>query len=64
MHSSPFSTHEEKIMGLLSQFFDKPLIPHYNVALHVLRYANASLALGLFSPNNTDYKLSAFADAD
>jgi len=35
-------------VGLLSQFLDKPLIPHYNAALHVLRFVNASPALGLF----------------
>jgi len=48
----------------LSQFLQHPRQPHYEAALHVLRYLKGTASHGLFYPVSSDLKLQAFCDAD
>ncbi|XP_021617918.1 uncharacterized mitochondrial protein AtMg00810-like [Manihot esculenta] len=48
----------------LSQFMNKPRKPHWEAALHVLRYLKGSLHQGLYFPMSDDLSLSAYCDSD
>ncbi|XP_043810935.1 uncharacterized mitochondrial protein AtMg00810-like [Manihot esculenta] len=48
----------------LSQFMNKPRKPHWEAALHVLRYLKGSLHQGLYFPVTDDLSLSAYCDSD
>ena len=51
-------------MQHLSQFLQHPHLPHYQAALHVLRYLKGSANRALFYPCHNDLKLHAFCDVD
>lgn len=48
----------------LSQFMSDPHLPHWNAALHVLRYLKSDPSHGLFFSNSSDYNVQAYCDAD
>ena len=48
----------------LSQFLQEPAQPHYDAALHVLKYLKGTLNVGLFYKANTPIQLTAYSDAD
>jgi len=48
----------------LSQFLQTPRKPHYDAALHVLRYLKGTVHRGLFYPKDTTLQISAYCDAD
>lgn len=48
----------------LSQFMHAPREPHYQAALHVLRYIKNDPTLGIFLSNKPDYTVSAHYDSD
>ncbi|KAK9048327.1 hypothetical protein SSX86_032710 [Deinandra increscens subsp. villosa] len=48
----------------LSQFMQNPKQPHWDAAMHTLRYVRTTPSLGLFFNNQPDYKLEAFCDSD
>jgi hypothetical protein len=48
----------------LSQFVSKPLVPHYNAAMHILKYLKSDPAKGIFLSASSSLKISAFADSD
>lgn len=49
---------------LLSQYMDKPRIPHLNAAHKVLRYIKRSPGQGLMYPSSSMLQLQAFSDSD
>jgi hypothetical protein len=51
-------------MQVLSQFMDKPRVPHLTAATRVLRYIKASPAQGLFFPVISSLQMKAFCDSD
>jgi len=48
----------------LSQYLHQPRKPHYEAALHVLRYLKGTVNKGLFYPKNNSLQLQAYSDAD
>jgi len=48
----------------LNQFLQHPRQPHYEAALHVLRYLKGTTHHGLFYPVSSNLQLQAFCDAD
>lgn len=48
----------------LSQFMACPRQPHWDAALHVLRYLKQNPEQGLFFSSTTSYQLTAYYDAD
>jgi len=48
----------------LSQFLQAPKVPHYEVALHVLRYLKGTIHKGLFYPEDNDLQVTIYFDAD
>ncbi|KAL0363826.1 UNVERIFIED_CONTAM: Retrovirus-related Pol polyprotein from transposon RE2 [Sesamum angustifolium] len=48
----------------LSQFIQHPRLPHWEVALHLVRYLKASSTFGLFFPSGSSLQLRAFSDSD
>lgn len=51
-------------VNMLSQFMQAPREPHYQAALHVLRYLKSSPGHGLFFPSTCDLRVSAYCDSD
>jgi len=49
---------------VLSQFIDKPRVPHLTAATRVLRYIKVSPAQGLFFPVISSLQMKAFCDSD
>lgn len=49
---------------LLSQFMQRPCLPHLDAAHHVIRYLKNSPGQGLFFPSNSDFQITAYCDAD
>jgi hypothetical protein len=49
---------------VLSQFMDKPRVPHLTAATRVMRYIKASPAQGLFFPVISSLQMKAFCDSD
>ncbi|XP_057990193.1 uncharacterized mitochondrial protein AtMg00810-like [Hevea brasiliensis] len=47
----------------LSQFMAAPMNPHWDAALHLLRYLKSCPPKGLYFPVHSDLKLRAFCDA-
>ena len=47
------------VVHQLSQFFSTPRQPHWDVAIHLLRYLKGSSFLGLFFPTHTSLSLKA-----
>ncbi|XP_021767835.1 uncharacterized protein LOC110732199 [Chenopodium quinoa] len=52
------------VVQQISQFLGAPRKPHFDAALHVLRYLKGSLNFGLFYPTNSDFVLTGYNDAD
>lgn len=48
----------------LSQLMTDPYFPHWNAALHVLRYLKPDPNQGLFFSNSSDYNVASYCDAD
>ena len=48
----------------LSQFLQHPRAPHYEAAIHVLRYLKGTANKGLYYPRDNNLKLVAYYDAD
>ena len=48
----------------LSQFVFTPRYPHWDSALHLLKYLKGTSSLGLFYPIGRDFTLQIFSDAD
>jgi len=48
----------------LSQFLDKPTIPHYNAAIRILRYIKEAPSLSLLFSSSSSAHLKAFCDSD
>ena len=48
----------------LSQFLSQPRKPHYEAAIHILKYLKGSPGQGLFFSEQNDFKLTAYCDAD
>ncbi|KAL8142562.1 hypothetical protein V2J09_015594 [Rumex salicifolius] len=48
----------------LSQFVSQPQLPHFQAAIHVLRYLKVSMHKGLFYPVQRSLKMVGFSDAD
>ncbi|KAL0456881.1 UNVERIFIED_CONTAM: Retrovirus-related Pol polyprotein from transposon RE1 [Sesamum latifolium] len=48
----------------LSQFIQHPREPHWDAALHLVRYLKDTSTLGLFFPSGSSLRLSAFSDSD
>nr|XP_016452581.1 PREDICTED: uncharacterized protein LOC107777107 [Nicotiana tabacum] len=48
----------------LSQFLKSPRIPHMVAAMHILRYLNVTLDVGVFLNASSDFSLQAFCDSD
>ncbi|XP_021624636.2 uncharacterized mitochondrial protein AtMg00810-like [Manihot esculenta] len=48
----------------LSQFMSMPRKPHWEAALHLLRYLKGSLQQGLYFPVSADMSLNAYCDSD
>ncbi|XP_022865486.1 uncharacterized protein LOC111385334 [Olea europaea var. sylvestris] len=49
---------------VLSQFMDKPRVPHQEAAYRVLRYVKQTPGQGIFLPTDSSIQLNAFCDAD
>ncbi|PNX92270.1 retrovirus-related Pol polyprotein from transposon TNT 1-94 [Trifolium pratense] len=49
---------------ILSQFMDKPRIPHLEAAQRVLRYIKKTPGQGILFPSTSTLQLNAFCDAD
>ncbi|XP_022891708.1 uncharacterized protein LOC111406530 [Olea europaea var. sylvestris] len=49
---------------LLSQYMDKPKLPHLYAAHKVLRYLKRELGQGLFYPSISDLQLKGYSDSD
>ena len=49
---------------VLSQFMNKPRVPHLTAATRVMRYIKASPAQGLFFPVISSLQMKAFCDSD
>lgn len=49
---------------ILAQFMQKPLLPHWDVALRVVRYLKGSPGQGIFFRADDQLRISAFCDAD
>lgn len=49
---------------VLSQFMDKPRVPHLEAAHHVLHYVKPTPGQGIFLPTTSSIQLNAFCDAD
>ena len=48
----------------LSQFLQQPTEPHYQPALHVLKYLKGTASKGFYYPADCDFCLTAYTDAD
>ncbi|XP_075095383.1 putative mitochondrial protein AtMg00240 [Nicotiana tabacum] len=48
----------------LSQFMQKPCIPHMQAALRLLRYLKSTPDFGIFYNNSSDLSLSVYYDSD
>ncbi|KAL9995344.1 putative RNA-directed DNA polymerase [Helianthus debilis subsp. tardiflorus] len=48
----------------LSQFMQDPRLPHWNAAVHTLRYLKGTSSQGLLFNNNSDLQLTAYCDSD
>lgn len=48
----------------LSQFMQKPCVPHMKYALHLLRYLNSTSDLGIFLNNSSDFSVQVYCDSD
>ncbi|CAH9127826.1 unnamed protein product [Cuscuta epithymum] len=48
----------------LSQFLSQPRLPHFQAALHVVKYLKGTINVGLFYPAVSTLTLTAFSDAD
>ncbi|KAK6120357.1 hypothetical protein DH2020_045895 [Rehmannia glutinosa] len=51
-------------VNMLSQFMHAPREPHYQAALHVLRYLKSSPGNGLLFSSTCDFQISAYSDSD
>ncbi|KAK3038369.1 hypothetical protein RJ639_030269 [Escallonia herrerae] len=52
------------VVHILSQFMHKPRRPHYDAAIHVLRYLKNSPGQGILLSSNSSLSLRAYCDAD
>ncbi|KAL0381400.1 UNVERIFIED_CONTAM: Retrovirus-related Pol polyprotein from transposon RE2 [Sesamum angustifolium] len=48
----------------LSQFIQHPRQPHWDAALHLVRYLKGTHTLGLFFASTSSFKLTAYSDSD
>lgn len=48
----------------LSQFLQQPGVPHYQAALHVMRYLIGTTNRGLYYSSNNNFQLLSHCDAD
>ncbi|KAL9245201.1 hypothetical protein vseg_018879 [Gypsophila vaccaria] len=48
----------------LSQFLSSPRVPHFQAALHVIKYLKGTINLGLFYSADASLTLSVYSDAD
>ncbi|XP_074288561.1 uncharacterized protein LOC141613715 [Silene latifolia] len=48
----------------LSQFLSQPRVPHFQAALHLIRYLKGTINLGLFYPSSADLNITSYCDAD
>ncbi|KAL2893587.1 Retrovirus-related Pol polyprotein from transposon TNT 1-94 [Bienertia sinuspersici] len=48
----------------LSQFMSAPREPHWQAAIHLVKYLKGTCDLGLFYPRQGDLEVTAFSDAD
>jgi len=48
----------------LSQFLQQPREPHFQAAMHIFRYLKGTADKGLFYPNNVNFHLTTYCDAD
>lgn len=51
-------------VGVVSQFMQKPRIPHLDAAKRILRYVKGTLGFGLLYKRCDNFVLSGFTDAD
>lgn len=49
---------------ILAQFMQKPLLPHWDAAIRVVRYLKGSPGQGIFFKADDQLRISAFCDAD
>ena len=52
------------VVHILSQFMDKPWVPHLEAAYRVLHYVKHTPGQGIFLPTTSSIQLNAFCDAD
>nr|XP_033515604.1 uncharacterized mitochondrial protein AtMg00240-like [Nicotiana tomentosiformis] len=48
----------------LSQFMQRPCLPHMQAALRLLKYLKGTLDFGIFYNNSPDLSLSVYCDSD
>ncbi|XP_021740415.1 uncharacterized protein LOC110706771 [Chenopodium quinoa] len=52
------------VVQQLSQFLCELRLPHFDAAIHILKYLKGTLNLGLFYPANSIFILTTYSDAD
>lgn len=52
------------VVHILSQFMQKPLLPHWEAALRVVRYLNGCPGQGIFLDSKPTLQVSAYCDSD
>lgn len=51
------------VVQVLSQFLQQPRVPHWDAAIHLLKYLKGALAKGLFFPYQNNCILRAYSEA-